>query len=99
MFSALGLPARQKKYIQRLTQWSIDDWKGTLATAVLGTFQVPKTNGVVDGSDSILDRATSFVSWSNVVQPLLLKELFVANRILSLHQFESVKHTTHFDSN
>lgn len=82
--------------MQRLTQWSTDEWKGSLSCAVLGTFDVSK------GAEPENERqgdpgATTFKTCSSMVQPVPLDDIFVNDNIDYLHEFKDVVHQTEFD--
>ena len=100
-FQVLGFKPGHRKYMQRLTQWSIDEWKGALSCAVLGTVDVPKTN--MDDEEGNADQlatlpnATNFKSRSSIVQPVPLDEFFSNDNIDYLHEFKHVVHQTEFD--
>ena len=81
------------------TVGSVDDWKGTLSCAVLGSFSVSDDSSQHDGSGPCptLPDAFSFKSATTVVQPVNLQELFENDSIDSLYQFTSTDHITEFD--
>ena len=74
--------------MERLTQWSIDEWKGTLSSALLGSFTT--------SNDGLPDNFT-FKSATTIVQPINLKDLFVNDSICRLHQFLTLAHKSEFD--
>ena len=95
-FQILGFRPGHRKYMQRLTQWSTDEWKGSLSCAVLGTFDVSK------GAEPENERqgdpgATTFKTCSSMVQPVPLDDIFVNDNIDYLHEFKDVVHQTEFD--
>lgn len=102
VFQLLGFKPWNRKYIQRLTQWSFDCWKGNLSCAVLGSLVVKNTNEKDGSSDKMhiqsLAMDTEFKSFASCVKPLPLEDFFVNDNIDFLHQFTQVAHTTEFDS-
>ena len=97
-FQVLGFRPGHRKYMQRLTQWSIDEWKGALSCAVLGTFDIPKGTSLEDCEEiQAMTSDARFKTLSSVVQPLPLDDLFVNNSIDYLHEFQSIVHVTEFD--
>lgn len=96
-FQLLGFNPGNRKYMERLTQWSVDNWRNSLSCAVLGTFLVPPDHGGSRGMIVPGDISFSFKSVNTVVQPLLLRNLFVNDVIDSLHEFTVLSHKTEFD--
>lgn len=101
-FQILGFNPGNRKYMERLTQWSVDDWKGMLSCAVLGSFTTWNGDGrpADDQGPSegpIVPCDFVFKSVTCMVQPLGLKELFFKNRIDNLHEFTQTTHKTEFD--
>lgn len=95
-FQLLGFRPGHKKYMQRLTNWSLDVWHGALLCSTLGIFSVPKT---VDNMDTALvqsDLALAFSS-SNV-QPWSVESMFDEDRVDHLYEFHQVHHEVAFDT-
>ena len=98
-FQILGFKPGHRKYMQRLTQWSTDEWKGSLSCAVLGTFDVPKGAEPENEGQGheIVPGATTFKTFSSMVQPVPLDDIFFNDNIDYLHEFKVVVHQTEFD--
>ena len=93
-FQLLGFKPGHRRYMEKLTQWSVDNWKNALSCAVLGTCVVGNCNGNVDVPE---DLDFSFNSVTTVVQPLLVEDLFVNDLIDNLHEFTVLDHKVQFD--
>lgn len=98
-FQILGFKPGNRKYMQKLTRWSIDEWKGSLSCAVLGSFQVPSNIPFpnVDAGGLVVPFDTVFKTHASLVQPLPLEDLFINDSIDYLHEFHHVVHQTEFD--
>ena len=98
-FQLLGFNPGNRKYMERLTQWSVDDWKGTLSCAILGNFVVSSDPVAdADAQGPIVPSDLCFKSVATVVQPLTLGQLFMNNTIDHMHEFLTVNHKTEFDA-
>lgn len=102
VFQLLGFKPWNRKYIQRLTRWATDDWKGSLSCAILGTLAIPvearradeNTNGLVQQ----LPGDVNFKSCASCVQPLALQDIFLNNHVDFMYQFKNVIHRTELDN-
>lgn len=94
-FQLLGFRPGNKKYIERITQWSTDDWKGNLCCAVLGAFDIPKEGGQ-EGLRTVPE-GFAFTSMSSSVQPISVDDFFQKDMIDYMHEFRNVSHATKFD--
>ena len=96
MLPASGISPWSQKYMQRLTNGSLDVWHGALLCSTLGIFSVPKT---VDNMNTALvqsDMALAFSS-SNV-QPWSVESKFDDDRVDHLYEFHKVHHEVAFDT-
>ena len=94
-FQLLGFKPGNRKYIEKITQWSTDDWKGNLCCAVLGAFDVPQ-EGEHEGLHPVPE-GFAFTSMSSSVQPISVDDFFQKDVIDYMHEFRSVSHATEFD--
>lgn len=92
VFQLLGFKPWNFKYIERLTQWATDIWRGHLSVALLGKFTVEHEKGEND-----LPQDVQFTSRATSVQPFSLEGFFAEDRIDNLYEFTQVVHTTEFD--
>lgn len=101
-FQILGFNPGNRKYMERLTQWSVDEWRGMLSCAVLGSFTTWNEAGRSaddqdPGEGPVVPCDFIFKSVTCIVQPLSVNELFLKNRIDNLHEFTGTEHKTEFD--
>ena len=97
-FQILGFKPGYRKYMQRLSQWSIDEWKTCLSCAVLGCLNIPKDTTVISDNDvTLIPPGTEFKTQTTLVQPIPLEDIFWHDNIDYLHEFKSATHRTLFD--
>ena len=94
-FQLLGFKPGNRKYIERITQWATDIWKGKLSCAMLGVFDVQHDGQ--GGDVQLIPQGKTFKSVVTSVQPVSLEELFDNDNIDHLHEFQCVSHITEFD--
>ena len=94
-FQLLGFRPGNKKYMQRLTNWSTDVWRGALLCSTLGIFSAPKLDA--DNTALVQRDVTAAFSSSNV-QPWSVESLFQEDRVDHMYEFQRVHHEVAFDT-
>ena len=95
-FQLLGYRPGDKKYMQRLTNWSRDTWQGSLVCSLLGVISAEKHGD----SDSVAMLTNDFSARfdSSSIQPVSVESLFEEDRVVHMHQLHNVVHTVGFDT-
>jgi hypothetical protein len=105
VFQLLGFRPGDKKYMQRLTRWGVNRWRGNLSCAVLGTFCVDNTCVNLDDTDDDVrhyqpvpqDIDLTFQSCH--VQPIALDAFFQETAGTDhLYEFQKIVHRVSFDT-
>lgn len=94
-FQLLGFKPGNRKYIEKITQWGSDIWKGKLSCAMLGAFDVQHDGQ--GGGAKLIPQETTFKSVVTSVEPVSLDLLFDNDNVDHLHEFQRVSHITEFD--
>ena len=95
-FQLLGFRPGNKKYLQRITNWAVDIWRGKLMCSVLGTVSVAKM--ALDSEFPSLPADLSVSFPASCVQPWSVQSMFENELVEHLYVFEDALHESGFDS-